>query len=66
MVPMIPDQTHWITTGEAAALLGYNLDHFRRKFRGVIASRRIGTGDIKWDRDAVIRLLDDSTDRPAA
>ncbi len=58
--------TEWVSTGKAAALLGYNRDAFRRKFfeafqreRAVI--RQPG-GHCRWLLLVVIRLRDGSED----
>lgn len=46
----------WISTGKAAALLGYSRDHFREKFEGLIPHRRIGNGHLRWLASEVQRL----------
>lgn len=43
----------WITTGEAARMLGYTPQHFIRKFEGLLPSRRVDGGYRKWLRAAV-------------
>lgn len=59
--------TTWISTGDAARLMGYSPSHFREKFEGVIPSRRPpGGGNRKWDEEAVKALLEASKDMPKA
>lgn len=43
----------WISTGKAAKLLGYNPDHFVRKFEGIIPMRRSEGGHRRWLASAV-------------
>ncbi len=46
----------WISTGKAAAILGYSRDHFREKFEGIIPSRKLPGGHYRWLESAVKRL----------
>ena len=48
----------WISTGKAAAILGYSRDHFREKFLGVIPSNRIYGGHLRWLESAVVKLAE--------
>lgn len=52
--------TTWISTGKAAKLLGYSRDGFRAKFIGIITSRRVGTGHIRWSKEEVVALISSS------
>ena len=52
--------TEWITTSEAAALLGYSPEHFRRKFAGLIPCLRMGQSNRRWDKAAVLALLSEN------
>jgi len=38
----------WIGTGKAAAILGYNRDHFCEKFERIIPSRKLPGGHFRW------------------
>ena len=58
--------SEWISTGEAARLLGYSRDQFRRKFQGVIPHRRIDGGHLRWLREAVERLAAGEPNLPDA
>lgn len=53
----------WISTGDAARMLGYSPEHFRNKFDGMIPCRRYKVngklGHRKWLRAAVLKLRDD-------
>ncbi len=46
----------WISTGKAAAILGYSRDHFREKFEGIIPSRKLPGGHYRWLESAVKHL----------
>ena len=52
----------WISTGKAAAMLGYCPDHFREKFyealRAEGAAMKLPSGHRRWLLVAVIRLKD--------
>lgn len=50
----------WISTGKAAQILGYSRDHFRRKFEGLIPSRRYPGGNYRWLAAAVHRLAQET------
>lgn len=52
----------WISTGKAAALLGYARWSFTRKFKGVIPHRQIQGGQYRWDAKAVLELIEMSTE----
>lgn len=49
----------WIATGKAARMLGYNRDHFRRKFIGLISHRVRPSGHIVWCLVEVLAVLDE-------
>ena len=49
------DQT-WISSGEAARMLGYSRGQFVAKFDGLIPSIRIGNGHRRWLKEAVEKL----------
>lgn len=58
---MSEPQSEWISTGEAARLLGYkSRDGFRIKFMGIIRAMRLPSGHYRWDRAQVLKLRDDS------
>ena len=50
----------WISTGKAAAMLGYCPDHFREKFFDAFKSdnsvMRLPSGHCRWLLEAVVRL----------
>ena len=48
--------SEWISTGQAAKLLGYSPDHFREKFAGLIPRRRVFGGHYRWLASAVLEL----------
>ena len=48
----------WISTGKAAAILGYSRWTFVEKFEGCIPCRRQGGGHRRWLRAAVEQLAD--------
>ena len=50
------NQDDWISTGKAAAILGYSPGHFREKFEGLIPSYRINNGNRRWMKSAVEEL----------
>lgn len=52
------NRKRWVTTAEAAALLGYCPDHFRRKFEPYIPTLRIFGGHLRWDREAIEKLVE--------
>lgn len=47
----------WISTGQAANILGFSPDHFREKFEGIIPSRRYLGGHHRWLAAAVLALV---------
>lgn len=51
----------WISTGKAAAILGYSRDHFREKFEGIIPSRKLPGGHYRWLESAVKHLAAESS-----
>ena len=54
---MQQEQREWISTGEAARLLGYrSASGFRLKFTGIITHQRIGTGHFHWNAAEVLHL----------
>jgi len=59
------NQTEWISTGKAAHLLGYCRDHFRRKFEGLIPSRKLGSGHLRWLSSAVATIAGEASDNAA-
>lgn len=61
-----PMEQEWISTGKAAAMLGYTPQHFREKFDGVIQSRRVGGGHRRWWAPAIQRLIQCDEPLPAA
>ena len=50
--------TEWISTGKAAALLGYGRTQFIEKFEGCIPAHRLPGGHRRWLLSAVIALVD--------
>lgn len=56
----------WISTGEAAETLGYNPDAFRRKFDGIIPTRKFKGGYRKWLKIAVEKLAKQATENSTA
>lgn len=56
----------WISTGKAAKILGYNPDHFRDKFLGIIPSRRLPGGHHRWLASAVEELAEKPHPMPVA
>lgn len=57
---MVTQNLEWISTGKAAALLGYSPGHFREKFAGSIPTRRSPGGHLRWLRAAVEALVDET------
>lgn len=54
-------EQEWISTGEAARLLGYkSRDGFRLKFLGIIKAMRLPSGHYRWSKAEIIKLRDDS------
>jgi hypothetical protein len=57
--------SEWISTGKAAALLGYCPDHFRAKFFDAFHAEgtvmRLPSGHCRWKREAVARLAGSAT-----
>lgn len=55
-------ETDWISTGKAAALMGYNRDAFRRKFFDAFKAEgaviRQPGGHCRWLMSVVVRLRD--------
>lgn len=47
----------WISTGEAAQMLGYSRTQFWRKFRDKIPHIRIGSGNYRWSQGAIEALI---------
>lgn len=60
------EEQEWISTGKAAAMLGYSPQHFREKFSGVIQARRVAGGHRRWWAPAILRLLEQEEAMPAA
>ena len=59
---MQQEQREWISTGEAARILGYrSASGFRQKFLGVISHQRIGHGHFHWSASEVIHLSQSNT-----
>lgn len=56
----------WISTGEAARRMGYDRDHFREKYKGIITARRFGKGHFQWLASAVDALVEGSQIQNAA
>lgn len=50
----------WISTGQAAEIVGYSPDHFREKFKSLIPHRVFQHGHYRWDREAVVKLAQDN------
>lgn len=61
------EQREWISTGEAAKILGYrSVAGFRQKFFGVITLQRHDGGHIRWCAAEVWKLKEIGTVRPKA
>ena len=56
----------WISTGKAAAMLGYSRDQFRKEFKDLIPNRRFDGGHIQWLAEAVERMAGSMPDMPQA
>lgn len=56
MVKTEPAQ--WISTGRAAAMLGYSRWTFLRKFQGRLACRVLASGHRRWLQSEVKKLAD--------
>jgi len=57
---MSEQKSEWISTGEAARLLGYkSRDGFRLKFLGIITAMRLPSGHLRWKLSEVEKLRDD-------
>jgi hypothetical protein len=52
-----PMEQEWISTGKAAAMLGYSRRHFVEKFDGIIQFRRVAGGHRRWWAPAVQKLI---------
>ena len=64
---MSEQQIEWISTGEAARMLGYkSRDGFRLKFLGMITTMRLPSGHYRWSLKEVKSLRDGSVSRPAS
>ena len=63
-------KANWISTGQAAAMVDYDPDAFRRKFFEAFKRQkavfRIGGGNCRWDPVIVARLRADEEDVPNA
>ena len=58
--------SEWISTGKAAAMLGYSRDQFRKKFKHLIPNRRFEGGHIQWLAEAVERMAGSMSDMSQA
>ena len=54
----------WISTGKAAAMLGYSAWGFKVKFKGLIPCRQIRGGNYRWSARAVMELIEVSEPKP--
>lgn len=58
---MSEPKNDWLSTGEAARLLGYkSKDGFRIKYLGIITAMRLPSGHYRWSKAEVLKLRDDS------